>query len=289
MQSMSGSGDLDWVILTTGARPSEVERPVASIEESDADTRIVVVSNGAGDLAEMDLGHATVVTSSENLGVPAGRDLGLRSTSSPVVGFLDDDAVLLGDAAAQIAGAFREDPTLGAVALHMAGDHGQVTRRHVPVVGTQAPHDRQEVAYFVGCAHALRRAAYDDAGGYFGDLFYSHEEIELCWRLIDAGWTIRFLDASAYHPTTEIGRHRRGWWMTGRNRVWIARRTLPWPVAVIHVASWFVGGLVRAPTAAARRAYVRGWLAGWRSRVEHDPIRWATVWRLTRLGRPPLI
>ena len=77
--------------------------------------------------------------------------------------------------------------------------------------------------------------------------------------------------------------------MTGRNRVWIARRTLPWPIALLHVTFWFMVGVARAPKGDCRASYLRGWWSGWRGRIEHRPIRWSTVWKLTRLGRPPVI
>jgi GT2 family glycosyltransferase len=146
------------------------------------------------------------------------------------------------------------------------------------------------VALFLGGACAIRRSAYEEAGGYWGELFYGHEELELAWRLIDRGWTIRYLpEATVFHPRTEVGRHADGWRMTGRNRVMIARRTLPWPIAIIHVAAWFVLGLVRAPGRGHRAAYVRGWWSGWSVPIDRRAIRWRTVWRLTRLGRPPIL
>ncbi len=110
----------------------------------------------------------------------------------------------------------------------------------------------------------MRARAYEEVGGYFTELFYGHEEVEMCWRLVDAGWRIRYLaDVRVFHPRTDIGRHVRGWRLTGRNRVWVARRTLPWPVAAVHVAAWFVLGVIRAPDSDSRRSYVSGWLEGW--------------------------
>jgi hypothetical protein len=61
---------------------------------------------------------------------------------------------------------------------------------------------------FLGGACALRREAYDSVGGYFTELFYGHEELELSWRLIDAGWMIEYLDdVRVTHPKTDISRH----------------------------------------------------------------------------------
>lgn len=284
---------IDWVILSTGERARALTAAVRSIctAVDGPSDEVIVVSNGAGSLDDSLSGTcARVVESEVNLGVPGGRDLGIASATTPIVGFLDDDAVLQCGAAASIRAAFDADPRLGAVAMRVRDERGTATRRHIPLIGGAEPTGSVDVAYFVGCAHALRREAYDDVGGYFTDLFYGHEEIELCWRLLDAGWNIRYLaDAPAFHPRTEISRHARGWELTGRNRVLIARRTLPWPVAISHVTTWLVLGAIRAPGRTAKSSYLRGWLAGWRKPVDREPIGWRTVVRLCRLGRPPVV
>ena len=246
-----------------------------------------MVSNGGGPLEVPD--GVRVVDSDVNLGVPGGRDLGVRMTVGAVVGFLDDDAELLGPVSA-IEEEFARDPRLGAVSLRLIDEMGETSRRHVPRAGARGAEVGSDVAYFLGGACALRREAYDDVGGYFTELFYGHEEIELAWRLIDAGWTIRYLaDVEVYHPRTSVSRHPRGWYLTGRNRVWIARRTLPWPVAAVHVMVWLVLGAVRAPRGQCRRSYLSGWWSGWRGPIAHRPIGWTTVVKLAKLGRPPVV
>lgn len=233
--------------------------------------------------------HASMLTTPANLGVPGGRDFLVSSSESSVVGFLDDDAVAADGVSERVLAAFDVDERLGAVALRIVDERGQTTRRHVPRLGGRHPNQGGDVALFLGGACAIRRESYDDAGGYWSELFYGHEEVELAWRLIDRGWTIRYLpEARVFHPRTEIGRHSDGWFMTGRNRVMVARRTLPWPVAMVHVSAWLVLGTIRANGSGNRRAYLRGWRQGWSMRVVHQPIRWRTVWRLTRLGRPPV-
>lgn len=276
-----------------GNRPAEFRRALDSIDAqvlADGRSRPVVVANGA-DLGS-DVGcrpGIEMVSLDNNVGIPAGRDIGIRACSTPIVGLLDDDAALDPDVTSKALAAFATNPELGAVALRLRDEVGKTTRRHVPRLGSGGADRGGSATFFVGAAHALRVEAYLDAGGYFNDLWYGHEEIEFSWRLIDAGWSIEYLsDAVAFHPRTTISRHADGWRLTGRNRVWIARRTLPWPIAIVHVVAWLLLGLYRAPHD-CRRVYVAGWWSGWRTAIEHRPIRWATVWRLTRLGRPPVI
>jgi GT2 family glycosyltransferase len=244
---------------------------------------VAIVANGAG------VAGAAVCVD-HNVGVPAGRDLGVHATESDIVGFLDDDAVASDGVTEQVVAAFESDSSIGAVALRLVDEQGDTARRHVPRFGGRHPDRGGEVALFLGGACAIRREAYEDAGGYWGELFYGHEELELSWRLIDHGWHIVYLpDATVFHPRTEIGRHPDGWRMTGRNRVMIARRTLPWPVAFLHVAAWLVLGTLRANGRANRVAYLSGWRSGWRQPVDRHPVGWRTVWRLCRLGRPPIL
>ena len=288
---MTGSTTtIDWVVLTMGNRPGELRAALGSLlAQLGDDDKVIVVANGVLPEDLGDLSDVTVVSTDRNLGVPGGRDAGVRAGRSQIVAFLDDDAVLVGDAA-RIRRAFDVAPRLAAVSLRLVDEHGQSSRRHVPRLRGSSAEESGPVAYFLGGASAIRRESYEEVGGFFTDLFYGHEEIELSWRLIDAGWGVRYLaDVHVVHPRTEISRHADGWRLTGRNRVWIARRTLPWPIAAVHVIAWLVLGTVRAPDRTSRRSYVEGWLTGWRGRIDHRPIGWRGVWRLTRLGRPPVL
>ncbi len=291
-RSTRGPVAIDWVVLTMATRPDEFECALDSIyaQSLSGTARPIVVANGV-DVSEVVRRRPglELLTLPSNVGIPAGRDIGIRAAGTRVVGLLDDDAVLEPDVSAKVLAAFDADPWLGAVALRIIDEEGETSRRHVPRPGGDGAELSGPVTFFLGGAHAVRADAYREVGGYFGDLLYGHEEIELSWRLIDAGWSIEYLaDAVAFHPRTIISRRSDGWILTGRNRVWIARRTLPWSVAIAHTATWLVLGTWRAPSE-CKRSYLRGWLSGWKGSIHRRPIRWRTVWRLTRLGRPPVI
>lgn len=285
------TGPLCWVVLTQGTRPDEVDAAVRSIRSGDPDEvdEVVVVHNGGPGGPHPD--GARELRSDENVGVPGGRDLAVRATSAPIVGFLDDDARLVTpDAAARIVDRFVLSSDLGALSFRIVDEEGGTSRRHVPRVGSGSVERAGDVVNFLGGACAIRRSAYEAAGGFWADLFYAHEELDLAWRLHQAGYRVVY-DPSIVvaHPRTEVSRHENGWRLTGRNRVMIARRDLPWPIAIAHVTVWLVIGFVRAPDRSCRGAYLRGWWSGWRRPVDRRPISWRTVRRLTRLGRPPLI
>ena len=78
--------------------------------------------------------------------------------------------------------------------------------------------------------------------------------------------------------------------LQGRNRIWLARRNLPVPLAAAYVCTWMVITLARARSLAVVGQSVRGWADGLREPCGvRRPIGWRAAWRMTRLGRPPVI
>ena len=288
---------IDWVVLTRGDRPEALAAAIASLRASPTTGSIVVVLNGPKAGTTIELAGAgfsdddvIVVESAENLGVPGGRDLGLESTQTPLVGFLDDDARLVStDSLGSVIQQFATDHSLGAMSLRLVDEDGNTSRRHVPRRGAGGADQSGPVVTFLGGASIIRRSAYLTAGRYWADLVYGHEELDLAWRLIEHNYSIRYqADISVYHPHTEISRHADGWWRTGRNRVLIARRNLPAPIMVVHSIAWLAIGTLRAPGGPCRRRYVSGWFGAWRVTVDREPMSWSTLRRLRRLGRFPI-
>ena len=273
-------------MLTTGDRGDATAAALRSL----GGRPTCLVANGGGDEIAGEFPDLRVLASEVNVGVPAGRDLGVRSSSADVIGFLDDDATASPHLSERIVQAFADAPDVGAIALRIVDEHGETDGWFVPRPAGRGADRSGDVALVLGGACAVRRTAYEEVGGYWGELFYGHEEVELCWRLIGAGWRIVYLaDAVVTHPKVTVGRHDQGWWYTGRNRVMVARRTLPAVVAGMHVVFWLAAGLLRSARERCGRSYLRGWAAGWRQPVERRSIGWRAVWRLTRLGRPPVI
>ena len=76
---------------------------------------------------------------------------------------------------------------------------------------------------------------------------------------------------------------------TARSRVLLVRRRLPLPLGAIHLVVRGVLSLGMVRSAADLRALWGGYREGWRVPVERRPLQWRTVWRMTRLGRPPIL
>jgi GT2 family glycosyltransferase len=283
---------LSCVIITMGTRPAELARAIASTEPLRADgVELVLVGNGA-ELPQVPASVRTVRLP-ENRGVAGGRNAGLVASSGEVVLFLDDDG-WFGDPGIgkHVAARFVADRRLAVLAFRVDDPGGGPGARwHVPRLRADA--DRSSaVTTFVGTGFAARRSAWIAAGGLPEQFFFAHEETDLAWRLIEHGWALEYdADARVCHPPVPNARHADWYRYDGRNRVLLARRNLPWPVAVVYLLDWLLITIIRERrSSGALRAWLGGFAAGWRiDPGGRRPISLRTIWRLTRLGRPPVI
>jgi GT2 family glycosyltransferase len=282
------------VILTLGDRPAELDALLRSVAtQSGPPMRIVVIGNGAT-LPTLPPG-VEGIDLPRNLGVSGGRNAALAALRSggdvDVVMYLDDDGLLPDpNSASRVRTAFADDPTLGIISFRIADEHGVTQRRHIPRLRANDPFRASQVTTFLGGGAAVRMAVLDQIGDWPTEYFYAHEETDLAWRALDAGWRIEYRpDIELRHPRTHPSRHAVYYRFNARNRVWLARRHLPAVLVPIYLIMWIMITVVRRPPPAGLRAWCGGFAEGWTSHCGvRRPIRWRTVWRMTRLGRPPI-
>jgi len=288
----SRAGDVSCVILTMGDRPAQVNRAIDSVlAQRGPQVELVVVGNGA-DVTGLPAGVRTVRLP-ENVGVAAGRNAGVEACGGDVVLFLDDDGWYPDPGlAAHVAARFAEDPALAVLSMRVVDpEGGPGARWHVPRLRAGDPGRSSVVTTFLGGASAIRRSAYLEAGGYPGLFFYGHEETDLAWRLMDRGYRLEY-DAAARmcHHTLPNARYSTFRRRDGRNRVLLARRNLPWPLAAVYLADWTALTVARERSPGNLRPWFAGFAEGWRTDPGwRRPISLRTAWRMTRAGRPPVI
>ncbi|MEU5808630.1 glycosyltransferase [Streptomyces sp. NPDC047718] len=288
------------VIITMGNRPDELKALIDSVARQEGDpVEVVVVGQGVEVTGLPD--DVRTVTLPDNLGIPGGRNVGIEAFGSgggdgydvDVLLFLDDDGLLeRTDTAELCRQAFTEDPGLGIISFRIADpESGETQRRHVPRLRAADPMRSSRVTTFLGGANAVRTSVFAQVGGLPAEFFYAHEETDLAWRALDAGWSIDYrADMVLLHPKTAPSRHAVYHRMVARNRVWLARRNLPAPLVPVYVGVWLLLTLLRRPSVPALKAWFGGFKEGWTTPCgPRRPMRWRTVWRLTRLGRPPVI
>ncbi len=180
---------------------------------------VTVVDDGSADAAAVDRcardAGARLVRLERNLGPAGARNAGARATTRPWLWFVDVD-VVLEDAAALgarllSAGA---DPRVGAVAPRVRGvgtrsrarferDHGPLDLG--PQGGLVAPGTAR--SYVPSACLLVRRDAF--AAG-FDETLRVGEDVDLVWRLVEAGWLVRYdADLVAGHLARPTWR---AWW-----------------------------------------------------------------------------
>jgi GT2 family glycosyltransferase len=282
---------LSCVILTMGDRGEELERAIGSaLAQRDADVEVIVVGNGA-DVVAPD--GVTVIGLAENVGVAAGRNAGVAAASGDVILFLDDDGWYSGPGTGRhVAGRFAAEPELAVLSFRVVDpDTGAGARWHVPRLRAGDPGRSSVVTTFAGGTCAVRRSAFVAAGGLPEAFFYAHEETDLAWRLLGLGYRLEY-DAAVVvcHHVLPNARHAGFYRLDGRNRVLLARRNLPWPLAWAYLLDWFAVTVLRERSAQAVRAWAQGFAVGWRMDPgERQALSLRTVWRMIRAGRPPVI
>lgn len=228
------------------------------------------------------------------MGIPAGRNLGAAEVTGEWIFFLDDDASLpsprfLVDAVAHATA----DPTIGLLQPRVVDPEGKANpRRWVPRMRKGDPAHPSAVFSVWEGATLLPRDVFDATGGWGDPYFYAHEGIELAWRVWDQGRRAWYAgDLVANHPAIEPTRHADFYRLNARNRVWLAKRNLPWVLVPLYVGSWTLVQLLRSiRRPAGLRAWFGGWWEGWRRKPGgRRSIKWVTVWRMTLAGRPPVV
>ncbi|MFC9733084.1 glycosyltransferase family 2 protein [Streptomyces roseolus] len=283
-------------VLTMGTRPAELGALLDSVAMQDEPpARVVVVGNGTGSLPALPEG-VTGVELPENRGVTGGRNVAIDTLRSfgdvDVLVDLDDDGLLVDtDVFRRLADLYETEPKLGVVSFRIADETGETQRRHIPRLGAKDPMRGGEVTTFLGGGHGLSMPMLDRIGGWPEDFFFAHEETDLAWRALDAGWRIRYEpELLLQHPKTSPARHDVYYRMTARNRVWLAKRNLPAPLVPLYLAVWVLLTVARTRSVRGLRSWFAGFAEGLKAPAgPRRPMRWSTVLRMTKLGRPPII
>lgn len=226
------------------------------------------------------------VTAPENLGVSRGRNYAISLSRAPILLFLDDDALFKNeDALRHILPIFEAegDRPVGIAAFKIYyASTGEMQVNAFPHKRFAERKDwhQFETAYFSGAAHAIRREVFDRVGVYPENFFYGMEEYDLSYRILDAGFSIRYDDRVAIlHKESPAGRltpkdKLRGMWV---NKCKVAWKYLPLPYFVTTALLWSVEYLKKSG------GHIGGFFKGWRqiatipAREKRSPVSKAAL------------
>jgi mycofactocin glycosyltransferase len=245
-----GSSDVT-VVVPVRDRADQLRRLLSSIAGGPS---VVVVDDGSVDGAGIEAAAsefgATVVRHAVNRGVATARNTGLRAVRTQLVCFLDSDCVGTPGWLDPLLAHFA-DPAVALVAprivaLRCPGSWADwlVSYEQVRAALDLGPGEarvvpRGRVSWVPGAAIVARRSA---LGRGFCEEMAAGEDVDLVWRLHEAGWHVR------YEPSSQVAHDHRTTW-----RAWLTRRafygTSAAPLARRH--GDYVAPVVIAPWAAA--------------------------------------
>ena len=171
---------------------------------------VIVVDDGSADgTALIADGYRCKVIRTENRGLSNARNTGWRTATGDIVAYLDDDAYpdphwlhylaatflnTMHAGMAAVGGPNIAPPTDGPIAECVAHSPGGPT--HVLLSDREAEH-------IPGCNMAFRKSCLEAIGGFDPQFRVAGDDVDVCWRLQQRGWTLGF------SPAAVVWHHRR--------------------------------------------------------------------------------
>jgi O-antigen biosynthesis protein len=189
------------VIVCSHNGGATIARCLAGIEALDYPSfETIVVDDGSTDgTAAIAAGFDVRLVHTENQGLSAARNTGIGAATGDVVAFLDDDCVpdrhwlrylavaLMDDEHAGVGGPNIPPSGSGTLARAIACAPGGPM--HVLVADTIAEH-------VPGCNMAFWKEALEAVEGFDPQFRIAGDDVDICWRLQQRGWTIGFCAAA---------------------------------------------------------------------------------------------
>lgn len=184
-------------------------------------TEVIVVDNHSGDgtpeAVRERFPEVKVIVNGANLGFATANAVGVRASRGRLILFLNNDTEVLEGTLATLVAAMGNDPGIGAVGCRIVGTDGIIQqsrgvdasivteaaqlsftlllrRRFGPALRMLARwHSRPGDADWVtGACLLARREALEATGGFDTGFFMYFEDADLCRRIREAGWRIRY-------------------------------------------------------------------------------------------------
>ena len=266
------------IIIITYNRPADMLALAMNIEKLSSKKElleeVIIVNNNSTEsydavksfIQENPSTPFKFIESKENLGVSRGRNFAIDQSKAPILVLIDDDAEFQDtDALKRINEAVIENPLAGILAMKILYfQNSQFQLNAFPHKSFEKRKHLQsfETYYFAGCGNIIVKEAFDIAGPFPTDFFYGMEEYDLSYRILDAGYTIKYIaDIVLLHKESPEGRQTksdklRGMWV---NKTKVAWRYLPMPCYFTTAIMWSIFFLLNSKFDLI--GFIIGWLA----------------------------
>lgn len=201
---------------------------LASIDRGRGDLALQVIvvdsasTDGSAEMVAAEFPWVELIASAENVGFPAGNNLGLARARGRHVFLLNPDTEVIGDALSTLVAYLDAHPDVGVVGPQLLNADGTVqsSRRRFPTLATAffestwlerlAPRrlldryyvldrpdgETSDVDWVVGAALMARQSVVQQVGPLDAAYFMYSEELDWCRRIRDAGWRVVYLPAA---------------------------------------------------------------------------------------------
>ena len=266
------------IIIITYNRPADMLALAMNIEKLSSKKElleeVIIVNNNSTEsydavksfIQENPSTPFKYIESKENLGVSRGRNFAIEQSKAPILVLIDDDAEFQDtDALKRINEAVIENPHAGILAMKILYfQNSQFQLNAFPHKSFEKRKHLQsfETYYFAGCGNIIVKEAFDIAGPFPTDFFYGMEEYDLSYRVLDAGYTIKYIaNIVLLHKESPEGRQTksdkiRGMWV---NKTKVAWRYLPMPCYFTTAIMWSMFFLLNSKFDLI--GFINGWLA----------------------------
>lgn len=201
-----------------------------------------------------------VICTGNNLGFAGGYNEVLRQVDADYFVLLNSDVEVTPDWLQPIIALMEKDPAIAAAQPKIRNYHQRDTFEHAGAAGGYIDRfgypfcrgrilnvlekdegqydDACEIFWATGAAMVIRRSCWISAGGFDADFFAHMEEIDLCWRLKLAGYTIWYCpDAVVYHVGGGTLHKENPYktYLNFRNNLLMLQKNLPFRSAIYRI------------------------------------------------------
>ena len=285
----------DTISCLESVKLSSTECDVTLIDNGSSEDEVTSLRNGLTDFSNVKL-----IESEDNLGFSGGVNLGLRDSRTGNyrhILLLNNDAKLEADTVEELIRALEKNPDLGGVNPTIydgrSGDiwfAGGKLYNWAGMVGHSRKIPKQRFSnqkdsivlpsgYLNGCCVLFRREVFGDIGELDEDLFMYGDDIDISYRMRDAGWRLGYVPESTAHhwvsastgqPEIRFNQFRayydsRNWILVQRKRG--LKGTIPILCQLTVIFPYHIVLMLYQKSARSIKWYIRGIIDGLKNNV----------------------
>ena len=171
------------------------------------DYEVIVVDDGSTDAtAAIAREYDCLLIQTENRGLACARNTGLQTATGEIVAYIDDDAYPDPHWLTYLAFTFLNTPHVAVGGPNLPpSEDGSIAEcvAHAPGGPVHVLLTDSEAEHIPGCNMAFRKHCLEEIGGFDPQFRTAGDDVDVCWRLQEKGWTLGF------SPAAMVWHHRR--------------------------------------------------------------------------------